>query len=64
MTQLPMSDWQVYYEGGDIIHLAMHTDKGYLQWTKVDLLHPLKDFSGSDNLKSVIIDAVDRTLVT
>ena len=63
MQQLPMSDWQVFYEGNDYLCLAMHSNNGYLHWTKVQLLHPLENFTSGDDLKSIIVNSVDRALV-
>ena len=63
MKQLPMDDWQVYYDGGKVLCLAMHSNNGYLHWTKVQLLNPLENFSGNDDLKGIIVNAVDRALV-
>ena len=63
MKQLPMDDWQVYYDGGKVLRLAMHSNNGYLHWTKVQLLNPLENSSGNDDLKGIIVNAVDRALV-
>ena len=63
MNQLPMSLWQVYYDGGYVLCLAMHTKDGYLHWTRAELTHPLENFSRDDDLKSVSIQTVDGALV-
>lgn len=63
MHVLPMSDWCVFYEGGKDLCLAMHTDNGFLHWTKVTLVQPLQDFSSGRDLEGVVIDAVDGPLV-
>ena len=63
MEQLPLQDWQVYYEGGNELCLAMHSNNGFLHWTKVELKNPLENFTRDNLLKSVVVNAVDGTLI-
>lgn len=63
MHLLPMSEWSVFYEGGKYICLAMHTNNGYVHWTKVDLVQPLQNLTSGRDLESVAINLVDGPLV-
>ena len=63
MQLLPMSDWRVFYEGGKDLCLAMHTNNGFLYWTKVTLVQPLQDLASGSDLESIIVNAVDGPLV-
>lgn len=63
MHLLPMSQWSVYYEGGNDICLAMHTNHGFVHWTKVELARPLQNLTRSGDLKGIIVNAVDGSFV-
>jgi hypothetical protein len=47
MKLLPQSEWraQLITQGGQVVGVAIaaHQNKGFLHWTKVELVEPLKD---------------------
>jgi hypothetical protein len=64
MLPLQQSDWQIFYDGGKSLCLAMHINEGFLHWTRVELTNPLENFARGDDLERIVVNSVDRTLVT
>lgn len=56
LIPLPKDEWRGQPCGTDHVAIAMHTNNGYLHWTKFALSDLPNDLISRDDLERVIVD--------
>lgn len=63
LVNLPRAEWRFERSDADHIAVAMHTNAGYLHWTKFALIDLPNDLIGSDDLERVLVNEIHGSTV-